>query len=338
MEVEAQKIANALNMDYSEHLLTSNNFTISNVENTIANSQVGPDDIVLLYFSTHGAKSPRDSTIFPQLDIPTVLISSYKEHKKLADKHPKSILTIVEACSGYLDITPQEAFVFQQGPSSIPERALPAGEINNIKQLFTSSCYQIITAGEPGKNTWATNQGSMFTNCFLRALNEYFDMPADKMQNVTWDNVFGQAKQYTYDMTSTTSITYYPVWQVDNCAVHDSGLSSLTSQSVDTSAVIKRAATLSIETKKTFRLKNKYDVYLHVNYKSDNDVKIDSVTYFLDRTMINPIVTVSNSGDNFFLSLAVWGSYPIKAKVYFNDNKQVDLYGNFNLSRRASSQ
>jgi Caspase domain len=333
MQVEAQKIAQALNMDYSEHVLTSANFTISKVEDAIANTSVGPDDIVLLYFSTHGAKSPRDSTIFPQLDIPAVLISSYKEHKKLAGKHPKSLLTVVEACSGYLDITPQEAFVFQQGPGSNQEQPLTPGEINNIKQLFSNACELIITAGEPGKNTWATNEGSMFTNCFLRALNEYIDMPADKTQNVTWDNVLAQAKQYTYDMTSTTSITYYPVWEKDNCG----GNNGLVPQ-LDTSAVVERAATLSIETKKTLRLRNKYDVFLHVNYKPVGDLKIDSVTYFLDKTMTNPIVTVSNSEDNFFLSLAVWGSYPIKAKVYFNDNKQVDLYGNFNLSRRAKSE
>src|SRR5690606_23895783 len=143
-------------------------------------------------------------------------------------------------------ITPQEAFVFEQG--EIPSYdALTASQIKNIKKLFESECEIIITAGNPGKNTWATPYGSMFTNCFLRSMTEHFDMPQAKAKKVSWDNLLNQAKVYTYNMTKTTRIKYYPVWEKRNC-------NGLVEQSLtDTSNVVQRDVTLNIATKKTWR-------------------------------------------------------------------------------------
>lgn len=331
MEIEAQMLAQALNMTYAEHAVIGNNFTIANVEDAIEKSNITPDDFVLLYFSTHGAKSTQDLTIFPQLDIPTVLVSSYKEHEEIAGKHPKVLITVVEACSGFLDITPQEAFIYEQGTGTSPQNQLSNTQITNVKQLFGLACELIVTAGQPGKNTWATSTGSMFTNCFLRALNQYINLPADQSHLVTWDNILQQAKQYTFDMTSTTPITYYPVWEKSDCT----SKVALVGPMRDTSLVQSVRAELSIKTKHKFlRFKNPYDVSLRVVYTPRNNVTIDSVTYFLHKTMENPIVTVYNAEDDFFLSLAVWGTFPIKAKLFFSDKTQMDLYKNFNFSGR----
>ena len=211
MREELQLIAFALNYDFIEHSVTGFNFNVQNVRTAIEKADVKEGDVVFLYFSTHGAKSTYDSNIFPQIDIPNSLVSAYGEHKLLLAKKPKLIITAIEACSGYEDITPQEAFVYEQSVTSQTIQGLTQIQIENIKTLFSSPCEIIITAGEPGKNTWATSQGSMFTNCFLRAINEYINI--QDTQNVTWNKLLNQAKQYTWDMTTATTIQYYPVWQ-----------------------------------------------------------------------------------------------------------------------------
>jgi hypothetical protein len=212
---ELQKIASALQLTYVEHSATGRNFTAPTVKKIIENTDVGENDIVFMYFSTHGAMTRYDSNIFPQLDIPTEMVSAYTQHLSMRKKNPKLVITAIEACSGYLNITPQEAFVYQGIDNKIPVPGLSDLEIRNIKKLFSSNCDLVITAGNPGKNTWATSSGSMFTNCLLRSMHEQFDTENELM--VSWDRLLNQAKIYTSAMTANTPIQYYPVWEKNNC-------------------------------------------------------------------------------------------------------------------------
>jgi hypothetical protein len=330
MELAATKIADAMNMEYVEHAVTASNFNEEKVERSIENANVGKDDIVLVYFSTHGGKWTTDKDIFPELDIPNKLISAYEEHQKIAGKHPKILITVVEACSGYIDVTPQESFAYQQGLDGAAPEQTSDIQAKNIKRLFSGACQLIVTAGQPGKNTWATNDGSMFTNCFLRALNEYINMPENRSASVTWDNLLQQAKEYTWDMTSTTKIQYYPVWELTQCG----GPSGLVPQSI-VGAVKDRNVVFSIEKKRTLRVKNPYNIYLKVKYEPVNGITLDSVTYFLDKTFTDSIVTVYNRQEDFAYTLGVYGSFPLKAKAWFSDGRKVDLYGDFSLSDRT---
>ena len=155
-------------------------------------------------------------------------------------------------------------------------------------------------------------------------------MPENKSASVTWDNLLQQAKEYTWDMTSTTKIQYYPVWELNQCG----NPSGLVPQSF-TGPVKDRDVVFSIEKKRTLRFKNPYDIYLKVKYEPVNGITLDSVTYFLDKTFKDSIVTVYNVHDDFAYTLGVYDSFPLKAKAWFSDGRKVDLYGNFSLNDRT---
>lgn len=325
MQEAAQIIASNLEYTYKEYPLTGNSFNAINVQRTIASAVIKPEDIVILYFSTHGAKSKWDSNIFPQIDIPDSLVSAYKVHKQLTDKKPKSIITMIEACSGFQRITPQQSFIYQNMGDDIDIEKSITYKKENIKKIFLTNCNTIITAGQPGKNTWATSEGSMFTNCFLRAFGEYSDL--EDINKVSWDNLLQQCKQYTYDMTRFTSIKYYPVWEKINC-FNDS---TIQTSSIDTSA-IRNNISLKIECKKQIRTKNPYDIELKLIGDKAEISKIAKVVYFLDETMPKPTVTVSKNTNNFYYGyFSISGEFPIKAKVYYLDGKIVDLYENIDF-------
>jgi len=332
MQIETQKLARGLQLEYVEHALTGGNFTSQNVNTMISKASIATNDVVFIYCSTHGAKSRYDTTIFPQLDIPSDLVSSYGIYQQMIAKHSGTLLTVIEACSGYLNITPQEAFVLEQSGTPPPNQALTNIQTRNIGKLFSGPCRLIVTAGQPGKITWATTEGSMFTNCFLRALDQYIDMPDGGSDKVSWSNLLGQAKAYTDEMTRTTPVPYFPVWETDDC-----GNGPQLKPQIDSTLEAKRDVKFSIDVRFAFRLHNRHDVILNVRYQPVNSIRIDSVTYFLDKTFAQPVVTVKDSKHDFYYKLKVWGTFPIKAKVYFNDGRVIDLYKNFDFSTRLSS-
>lgn len=321
----SQIIANAIDYKYVEHSLSGLNFNVENVRKTIEEVKINSEDIIILYFSTHGAKSKWDSNIFPQIDVPDSLLSAYKIHKNLLGKKPKSVFTMIEACSGFQRITPQEAFIYQtiQEDDKVEKQIIYRKE--NIRKLFLSSCSTIITAGQPGLNTWATTEGSMFTNCFRRTFDEYSDMT--DINKVTFDNLLKQCKEYTYDMTRTTRLKYYPVWERGNC---DGGI---VAQLSDTIVPIKNIA-LDISCAKKNRSRNPYDINLELSGPKEEMALIKKVVYFLDVEMPKPIVTSTKREDNFYYGyFSVRGEFPIKAKVYYTDGTVIELYDSINFKK-----
>lgn len=236
-------------------------------------------------------------------------------------------MTVIEACSGYKDLTPQQTFLVAQFDSSQAVEQLSDIQVNNITKLFSRSCDLIITAGNPGKNTWATPDGSLFTNSFLKAMFEYFNLPDNQAAKINWNDLLDQTSSYTRDITSQTSITYHPVWEIYDCAETNAY------KRVKTSAPESRNMTFTVETKRRlFHGGLPFNVRLQVI--NNSGILIDSVVYFLHKTMENPVVTRTNHARNFLLSMNVWGEFPVKAKVYFADGKIVELYQNFNLETR----
>jgi hypothetical protein len=325
-------IANALKYGYKDHYLINNDYNIKKVDSVISNTPIDNDDLVFLYFSTHGGIARTDTSLFPRLDVPDSIIASFKEHMALLMKNPKFLITIIEACSGYIETTPQEDFVFRQGIGNEPVISTSPDAVANIEELFSVPCKIIITAGQPGKDTWGTRNGSMFTNSFLQALTYYINLPANKRDLVYWDNILEQAKQNTIQMTSTTKGPYYPVWQT-SC---NNPFGIIPQTIVDTSEGRIPAITFTITTRRIWwRFRRPYDAILHVT--SDTNVyKIDSVTYYLDRSFNDSIVTVPNTGNDFYYKLELWGTFPVKARVYLSDGHTVDLYKNFNFGNRSS--
>jgi hypothetical protein len=327
VQQQFQIFASALGYKYVEYNATGPSFTYQNVMDYLSIREVKSQDIVMVYYSSHGAKTIEDDNIFPRVDVPSSMLPAYKQHQVLVRQGPKVVITIIEACSNYISSNPQKRFIYEQAIQGHSSETLSNLEITNIKKLFAQPCNFIVTAGNPGKKTWATPDGSMFTNCLLRALSESASTPSNQRYAVNWDNILNQTKQYTSAMTHTVSPKnwYYPVWEKSDCTgLHGQDL-------VDTTQVVDYQIKFDVESKRRFRLRNRTDVNLTVSLPDNSPVKIEKVIYYLHKSMENPIVERDNEDEDFFLSLAVHGTFPLKAKVYLSNNTIVDMYKNFKL-------
>lgn len=331
MGKQMQLMATALGMPFVEHSVLGSRFTASEVDKELANVKIEKDDIVILYISSHGAKSEYDSNIFPQIQIPESYVSAYKKHKELLKNKPLCLITILEACSGYLDISPQEGFVTEQSISDKGVSRLGGRQIANIKKLFSSACEIIVTAGEPGKNTYATSRGSFFTNSLVRAMEDYVNMKQSRAEMVTWKNLLEQASVYTQQLTRNTPIQYHPVWESRNC-------NELIPQYVKfIKGPEERAVSISVESRKRLSIFNRYGAKLTIENKSG--IEIDSVVWYLDSaTFKHPVVKNIAADTKFLLKLTVYDDVPIKAKIYFHDGIIHDVYKNLHFKSSVNKE
>lgn len=328
MKEELQTITNGLAYKYVEHSDTAGDFRVENVLNDLDTVKIHPNDIVFMYFSTHGAKSTHDSSIFPQIVIPHKLVAVYKLYQAMLAKNPRSVIAIVEACSGFQNITPQQAFIYQMALDTNTANIDTALRSQNTKNLFSTDCNIIMTAGQPGKDTWATMEGSMFTNCFLRALTESLDSRPAALVN--WDNLLEQCKEYTLDMTITTPTQYYPVWEKTKCNSTDSLTAphflALMEEEPSKVSHISRRVKLSILVSKEEESDQRIDIKLKLSGPSTEIAAISKVEYFLDAKMFNPKVMCINKNERFAYEFSTMKGFPMKAKVFYNNGIVVDLY------------
>ncbi|HYE69056.1 MAG TPA: pYEATS domain-containing protein [Anaerovoracaceae bacterium] len=325
-----ETIAGAIGYDLVDHSLISQRFEKNRLLSTVRTTRIDPTDIVIIYYSTHGAKSVWDKSIFPQVDVPSSLIPSYTIHKEIAAKKPKAVLSIVEACSGYLDIKPQQAFLLEQSAVVMEPNKAESRIKGNINLLFNSTCNIIVCAGQPGMNTWATDQGSIFTKNFLRAFNEVVSNPftAPNM----WDTVLNKSQRYTSDFTKTTRLPHYPVWEKQDC-------SGLTPQTVIVNEKPVSHANFAIKvtpprTSGSVWPGKKKIYNVEFSISGTGDKEIDSVTYYMHYTMPKPTVTVHNKNEKFRYTIGVWGEFQVKAKVHFSDGEAEEYYKHIEFPKK----
>ncbi len=332
------QVSIALGYRLVPHHVVGHHFNQANVENTIKNSVIGPRDIVLVYISSHGAKRVDDPDKFPHIDVPEVYISSFGIYKELAKKNPKTLIAIVEACSGYEKIEDaQIRFLYKQSAEDVKipfNSATQQIRTANIIQLFHRGCRFIVSAGQPGMDTWASSKGSLFSNNFLRSFNEITSISP---QTPTWERILDKSHYYTYDETRLTSLKHYPVWSVPKYP-------ALVSQSIDQDSIdvfnevpeiienITLVRSGEPHRKHWLSKKRYYDFTISVR----DTAGVEKVTYFLHHTFARPIVTVNNKDTHFsFKMINVWGDFPIKAVIQYADGTvetnyaEVDVPGEF---------
>ena len=65
---------------------------------------------------------------------------------------------------------------------------------------------------------------------------------------------------------------------------------------------------------------------LKVNVESDNLDEIERVEYYLDRSVINPVIASANPDTKFEIQAKSWKEFPVSAKVIFKDHDISPVY------------
>lgn len=294
-------LSKAMKMPYIRHGLIGKDFNLDKIEKTLsAIKDISSEDLVILYFSTHGFISPRGDNIFPIVDIRDGnFVSTYTIYSKLIAHKPKFVLTLIDACSNYAELSPQDSFLVHSDWKPVLDKLSGTNNVRSVLNtnylLLFRDCGQIIScAGQPGVTTYATSQGSIFTSAFLRVFNQTVNQ---KIGWLSWGRIFQQTKAIVLKESSMPGMSpHYPEWEISSCSAFIDSNKIYFNPAIDTlgSSRSFKGTGISTTTSKDKIVKGKYQYVVYVTAESDEP--IDSVTYFLPNDRPDSVVTL-RAGD-----------------------------------------
>ncbi|MBN1411348.1 MAG: caspase family protein [Spirochaetales bacterium] len=138
--------------------LTGRQVTRTNILNAIKNAKVGKDDVLMVYYSGHGAVTGRGERhmIFPCVGQPV-----YRDELDAAikKKNTRLAMLITDACSSSID-------GFKVPPSR--SRASTRNATKNLKELFACQGYLSLTAASELEMAMGPDSGGFFTTAFIK--------------------------------------------------------------------------------------------------------------------------------------------------------------------------
>lgn len=356
-------VAKNLNLDYVPHFVLGKSFNLKQIEFTLDASRnaITNNDVVLLYFSTHGFIAEDSRSIFPIIDIRNGdFISTYLIHSKISKTKPKFLLTLIDACSNYANLTPQDSFLLKQSFEFEVAKTTKLNDISNLKNtnyltLF-NGCTQIIScAGQPGATTYATSEGSIFTSSFLKI---FYNNVNHSDGLLSWSRIFENTKINVLENTSLPGLVkYYPQWEISTCSTVPENKRDIFRPSIDTikskTSSVGTGVGLTSWIHKIVGDKYIYEVQIS---SISNDEKIDSVISYLKYDFPNPIVILRANdsvkslypdetvlpvenyehpvlrNQNFNYRFFTSESFTIKTKIYLQSGQIVEIYNRLNIN------
>ena len=165
----------------------------TNLNSIIKEFTCGPQDIVIFYYSGHGARSVNDKSDFPQMCLGSNNQSNYVplEHVRdaIVKKGPRLCMILGDCCNSYSrSVLPKENVLMA---ASEPTRLGP--EQTGLKKLFLETSGSVISSGsQKGEYSWSNSaDGGYFTNGFLHEIESY---TSSSRSNYDWNELMGRVR------------------------------------------------------------------------------------------------------------------------------------------------
>lgn len=199
MSIEMNTIASATRMPIEEHFYYGEDFRNQKFVQILESINIGAEDIVLVYVSSHGARPVQDACAYPQISFPPYKDADHYSlcqiDKVLAGKKPKFYLIMGDLCNSY--------------KNDLNAKELPKG--NTVVKGSTEAVYQalfsqvrgsvIVTSSQAGETSIALDKGGAFTLCFLHSLQA---MLASGKAN--WNELLGNSKYCTQEVVKRNPV------------------------------------------------------------------------------------------------------------------------------------
>lgn len=197
MQEELLEIAEATGLTVHVKELFHHKLTFSGISKWIKESDIQPDDIVLLYYTGHGLRTEKTQTIWPAIYFPPKReIVEFTDLIDLLLSRPAALyIAFADCCNNFV----KNAYLLEAKgnllqPSGVFQPTAKSSHFDlagvSYRKLFMNTRGVIIASGSiPGKRSWCTERGGIFTNAFLTSLRSELDK-ADPQ----WENIFKKAK------------------------------------------------------------------------------------------------------------------------------------------------
>lgn len=224
MSIEMSMIATANHMSIKRYFYKDAASSAANMHNVLNNLTCGPRDIVIFYYTGHGARSPQEKTKFPQMCIDHSYLEwypLYKVYTRIMEKKPQLCIVLGDLCNSIINGLPSKDMQISGECSKMSSQTESA-----YQSLFSKLTGGIIAcSSEPGATSGCNLlEGGFFTSAFLKSLGNMVNGSATP----NWNNLFnsvssittprGQAPQFdvTVSTASASSNSYHQTSDDDN--------------------------------------------------------------------------------------------------------------------------
>lgn len=282
------------------------------------------DDIVLIYFNSHGLRSYEEQSFFPRIKMGNGyksiedIYSNFKKNKKV-----KSVMMLIDACNSYQkNFTPLFPLIEPIESEDIENITYTGTQENNIKTLFSSSCNFIITAGDVGQYAWTSDNGSVFTSTFFNTFNQYI-----KRTDVTfsWENFMELCHINTvHSIIDIRKPIQSPIWDTDNCFKNF----DIETDTLSPTPILKVRITSNPNSYITA-----YALKVEIGGSKKLLNSIEKVKYILHENHITPTIESYNKEERFRHLFYAFYSFSLKAEIFYTDGKSEILEKSIILSK-----
>ena len=162
------------------------NLTLRTIRNWIRTENVQPQDVIIFYYSGHGFRTKTNSTVWPSIYFPhkEEWLDMYQLIKEFSAKPASLYIIIADCCNNFVKIkSPLNSCQFSKKNEMFK---ITQKTSSSYKKLLLENYGLIIASGAiPGKISWATDKGSIFTNAFID--NIHSELEKSEPQ---WERIF----------------------------------------------------------------------------------------------------------------------------------------------------
>lgn len=227
---EAGLIAAFLNYNINFYTGTDEDCSNENLTNVLNSLTCGKDDIVIFYYSGHGGRSAKDTSVYPQLCLKHPAyqqdkwIPMYRVIEKLKSKGARFTLVLSDCCNKAQNYVTAKSAMSQDEATAVAEEKI-AG---NYRKLFLEKKGMVIvTSSRKGQVSWPTSKnGGLFSLAFFEVA--LYNACAGNIP-ASWEDVLGAVNLLTQERqepyyeikltdvsTSTQGHTTYQIVAIDN--------------------------------------------------------------------------------------------------------------------------
>lgn len=205
--MEVNTIASAIGMRLQPYFYKDENCSPANLKKVLDNMRTKKDDIVIFYYSGHGARSSRDNSKYPQM----CLASHYQENfyplegvlNKLKSQPARLKIVLGDCCNSVAPgISPKEY-------ATKGATVLTKEPVNSYRNLFYGNSGVIIASSSMSGETsstvsWQNGQpaGGAFTVSLLATLQTV----VKNNLNSSWDEILLSARDMTKQLRHHTPV------------------------------------------------------------------------------------------------------------------------------------
>jgi hypothetical protein len=186
---EAHHIAQVTGMKLYLKELSGHQLTQHRFEEWLTKSEISPDDVVFFYYTGHGLRTEKTPTVWPSIYFPPKkeVLDFHQLVKKITARPAALLITIADCCNNFIDHPKSRFSLHDRG--WIAKSTIFGDGREALKKLFLHTQGVIIASGSvPGKRSWCTEKGGLFTNALLASLREEL-----REVNPQWEHLFKKA-------------------------------------------------------------------------------------------------------------------------------------------------